>query len=538
MITNAIELLLEAGASDTGASNTAASNTGRASDTGRARDTASDTARDTASDTASNTASDTASDTTTRDTASDTAASDTPSDTAASETASDTGSETASPQTKKLRLLSNNERSAVVHFLLQNLRSSHGEDKVLARGAQKAAAVVFQTSPKTISRIWKRYKETCDPINCPAGNVSNRRNRCGRKQMHLEDLDALVRRVPMKDRGDLRTLSAVTGIPKSSLHRLVRRGDMRKHNGTTKPLLTAKNKLKRVEWILEHIDDNGRFDDWFKWIHIDEKWFYLKRTKQTTYLLPGEAEPKSTSKSKNHMTKVMFLCATARPRWDTNNCAWFDGKIGIWPFVVKEPAKRSSVNRPKGTLVTKPQNVDGEVYKRMLLEKVLPAIYEKWPRGSSTPEIFIQEDNAKPHKATIREEVKAAAASKGWNITVKTQPPNSPDMNVLDLGFFNSIQSLQYKKRSKDIDHLIANVEEAFDECKRETLNNVFLSLQACMEASLGVDGDNNYKLPHMGKASLMREGTLPISIICDPDRINAGRALLAQAEAEATNTA
>ena len=233
------------------------------------------------------------------------------------------------------------------------------------------------------------------------------------------------------------------------------------------------------------------------------------------------------------MTKVMFLCAMAWPQWDTNQNAWFDGKIGIWPFVEKKPAQRRSVNRPAGTLITKPVNVNGDVYKKMLLEKVLPAIYEKWPRGAGNdeegrPEIIIQEDNAKPHKASIRDAIKEAAASNGWNISVTTQPPNSPDLNVLDLGFFNSIQSLQYKKRSKDIDHLIANVEKAFDETEREALNNVFLSLQACMEATLGAEGDNNYKLPHMGKASLLREGTLPISIICNDESLLAGQQLLA----------
>ena len=125
----------------------------------------------------------------------------------------------------------------------------------------------------------------------------------------------------------------------------------------------------------------------------------------------------------------------------------------------------------------------------MLLDKVLPRIYEKWPKkadGSPPPdEIIIQEDNVKPHKlVSIRTDIrkKAAADAAGWKICVVTQLPNSPpDMNVLDLGFFNSIQNLQYKKQSKDIDHLIENVEMAFDETKRETLNNnVFLALQAC----------------------------------------------------------
>ena len=117
----------------------------------------------------------------------------------------------------------------------------------------------------------------------------------------------------------------------------------------------------------------------------------------------------------------------------------------------------------------------------------------------SLQEFIIQEDNGKPHKAYIRDAFAEAAASNGWNISVTTQPPNSLDSNVLlDLGFFNSIQeSLQYKKWSKDIDHLIANVEEAYSsrkECKcEETLKNVFLSLlQTCMGGASLVDGNNN----------------------------------------------
>ena len=94
----------------------------------------------------------------------------------------------------------------------------------------------------------------------------------------------------------------------------------------------------------------------------------------------------------------------------------------------------------------------------------------------------------------------AAACERNWNIVVKPQQPNSPDFNVLDLGFFNSIQSLQHKKWSSNMDTLIANVIAAFEESKRETLNNVFLSLQCAMEESLGVGGDNTYKIPHLGK--------------------------------------
>ena len=63
------------------------------------------------------------------------------------------------------------------------------------------------------------------------------------------------------------------------------------------------------------------------------------------------------------ISKVMFLCAVNRPRWDTTRNALFDGKIGIWPFTTKEAARRSSRNSPRGTLMTKPLNVTTEVYR-------------------------------------------------------------------------------------------------------------------------------------------------------------------------------
>ena len=47
------------------------------------------------------------------------------------------------------------------------------------------------------------------------------------------------------------------------------------------------------------------------------------------------------------------LAVVARPRFDVEGNVIFSGKIGIYPFVTKEPAKRSSVNRVAGMLETK-----------------------------------------------------------------------------------------------------------------------------------------------------------------------------------------
>ena len=64
-----------------------------------------------------------------------------------------------------------------------------------------------------------------------------------------------------------------------------------------------------------------------------------------------------------------------------------------------------------------------------------PTIRAKWPQGLSK-HIYIQQDNAKPHIAHNNIEFLEEAIKDGFYIQPVQQPPNSPDMNALDLGFF------------------------------------------------------------------------------------------------------
>ena len=129
---------------------------------------------------------------------------------------------------------------------------------------------------------------------------------------------------------------------------------------------------------------------------------------------------------------------------------YFDGKLGIWPFAEIVLAKRTSRNRKKGTPELKPVvSVTKEKVRSMILERIVPAIIDKFPRrveGGFTPTVWIQQDNAGPH---INPDDKAfldkVRGIDGLLIKLEAQPPMSPDLNVLDLGFFNSLQSLHYK---------------------------------------------------------------------------------------------
>lgn len=209
-------------------------------------------------------------------------------------------------------------------------------------------------------------------------------------------------------------------------------------------------------------------------------------------------------------------------RHDPHRNACWDGKLGIWAFTEEFTAQRTSRNRKKGTAcVRNLPTIDRTVYKKYLLEYLFPEIKEKWPRKDRHRLIWVQQDNAKPHVSPFDPEVLAAGSEGGWNIRLMYQPPNSPDTNVCDLGMFASLQSLQYRKYMRNIKDIIQAVEEAYNEMSKETLNDIFLSLQNCMRCILEHDSGNDYKIPHMGKAKLRNPGLLPFVLPCESSHYN-----------------
>jgi hypothetical protein len=347
----------------------------------------------------------------------------------ASSTATVSTSGTEDRGKKRKHNISENERHAVLHFLLKLEK----DDGKLKRGALKTAQEKFGLSRDTPARIWKRYKASVTE-ECPGGSVCSRfSGNSGRKIKYdvKETLD-LVRKVPLKDRGTFRDLARETGIPRTTLQRLFNNQKLKLYTGHIKPLLEDRHKIHRVKFALSHIKEDGVFDDLMQTIYLDEKWFYISAKQQRYYLTPEEWEdeskhPVSKCIHKSHITKVMFLCAVARPRRN------WDGKIGCWPIVEKRPAIKNSKNRPAGTMVTHPLNVGGKVYTDLLLTKVLPAIKEKWPRMYREKPIVIQDDNAPAHPVSAGTALTAAAQEDGWNLIIKRQPARSPDMNILDL---------------------------------------------------------------------------------------------------------
>lgn len=82
--------------------------------------------------------------------------------------------------------------------------------------------------------------------------------------------------------------------------------------------------------------------------------------------------------------------------------------------------------------------------------------------GEYGTKVVVQKDNVKPLVLIDDPAVVAASKADAWKIELRSQPANFPDLNVLDLVFFASLQSLQTKNIVHTTTKLVANIEEAF----------------------------------------------------------------------------
>ncbi|XP_074317958.1 uncharacterized protein LOC141654740 [Silene latifolia] len=416
------------------------------------------------------------------------------------------------------KCLSEDSRHEVAIYLLQ--QSKQGK---LTRGDMKAAALRFGVKDKTISNIWKLAKVTRE-VGQALDVKSKRMGNKNRKRL-LPDVER-IKTLEWGQRDTMERVSQNTGVSIGTVHSWVCQGLLKAHSSPLHPHLTDANKYQRLKHalkclIVEHVaadfvDLNAmpitkiKFLEMSHIIHMDEKWFYISYDGHKFYVVDGEELPHRSCQSKRYITKVMFMCAVCRPIYSEDGELLFDGKIGMFPFTKQQPAARSSINRPRGTMETKPiDSITKQVTRECIIEQVIPAIKTKWPEGASK-NIYIQQDNARPHIKNNDPEFMAVANSEGFNIQLIFQPPNSPDLNVNDLGYFRALQSLHSKEAAKSVDELVNSVMQAYVDYDHYKLNKVFLTLQSVMVAIMKAKGHNDFAIPHMGKDHLAALGILP----------------------------
>ena len=309
------------------------------------------------------------------------------------------------PLERTHRYLSRLERQKLSAQLWEEVTWATGQP-ILAFGAITRCAKNFNISRPAISKIWKHMKQNFDKGILTA---SPEKKTCSSSLLYCRDeLMLQMANIPHSNRQTLRDLATELGIGKSTVHRILRSeknnaGDhyLVLHTSSLLPLLTEEHKVARVFYALSKLDyASGCFSSFLNDVHVDEKWFEVSPNRVRVYLTHKEKENKKVPirkvVHKSHVQKIMFLAATARPRFDNDGNCIFDGKIGIWPIVTRAPAARNSVNRPAGTMVTKPRNVTREIYREMLLEQVIPAIKNRFPHNRNR-EVCIQQDGAGAH---------------------------------------------------------------------------------------------------------------------------------------------
>jgi hypothetical protein len=399
-------------------------------------------------------------------------------------------------------------------------KPAHGSLAIIARNENVAHSRVL--------RLWQKLRTNqADPANSLSDvSLTPKRKaaRLGFRKHTSEGLKTAIKRVDPKKRKTVRGLAKAIGIPASTLHLYKSRDSLFiKHNSRLKPKLSDDHKRARLLFAFDHVTDDNTFADMFDEVHVDEKWFYIVHDKEGFYILPEEKEDREemrkfhrSTQHKGHIEKVMFLAATARPRFDAEGHCVFDGKVGIWPFTGVRLAERNSVNRPAGTELLVNVNCTKETYKQKLLECVIPAIREKFPVNNwdANRPIRIQQDNATPHRVCNDADiVEALSGNAEKPLTLYFQPPQSPDTNINDLAFFRAIQSLQQTMHAKNKEELLATVVAAWDQYPPRVLNRMWLTLMSCFDETIQDQGGNDYSIPHHGKAALEATDELPVTL-------------------------
>ena len=269
------------------------------------------------------------------------------------------------------------------------------------------------------------------------------------------------------------------------------------------PFLTEDHKRERLKWAEEWVNFDF-FDENIVVIHIDEKCFYAFSNRGKVSYLPPGVDPKPLyALSKTQIPWVMFLGAVTTPRDDKN----FDGKIGLWHVGEEKVAQRNSKFHEKDDVYIVNVNMDGDIFIAMMKERVIPAIIEKC---SWATKVIVQLDSAGGHRIGESMEVLNKIGKKAKpRIEFRTQPTRSPDINVLDLGIWNSMKSrlaeVRYD-RAADASmnqRIIDAVEEMWAHYDPSKLNNICITLTAVLKEIKDHNGGNSFKQPHTIKDHL-----------------------------------
>ncbi|CAN0329591.1 unnamed protein product, partial [Discosporangium mesarthrocarpum] len=104
--------------------------------------------------------------------------------------------------------------------------------------------------------------------------------------------------------------------------------------------------------------------------------------------------------------------------------------------------------------------------------------------------------------------MEAIEGAVGGDIVIDTQPANSPDLSVNDLGFFHSIQQLKEYVWVTNTQKLVEATAEAFDAYPRDTLECVWKASSQYTAKCWGPRVTTSTKFPTLARKRIRRRAS------------------------------
>ena len=109
------------------------------------------------------------------------------------------------------------------------------------------------------------------------------------KKQIIKKVNRDLPKITHEKRTTIRSLSQHLGVSRGTTFNLIKQGVIKKKTSHLKPALTDKQKKERLNFCLQQIDlPNQCFSCFNNLIHIDEKWFFMKKDHLSIYSLPDE----------------------------------------------------------------------------------------------------------------------------------------------------------------------------------------------------------------------------------------------------------
>ncbi|CAM9889836.1 unnamed protein product, partial [Heterosigma akashiwo] len=418
------------------------------------------------------------------------------------------------------RALSAKDRRDVSGFILQLM----GTNTKPPKGYVQKVKERFDFKDTAIKKVWRDMKKNKDNGKEYQDDLDPKLSTRGRKCCLLTpEFKAKFTAVPKNKRRTYRQAEKNTGVNRGQIARMTKKGEVKSKSSYSRPKLSRWHEYLRMKFCFRRLYGGGRshlqrggvqFLAGWNVFHVDEKWFNQKQKKTRALCLKDEPAESRSVIHKNHIPKVMFLSCTTQPApHPRRRGKYLRGQIAMHAFTAMTAAKVSSHRQPAGTLELKPINVNKDVYLEAMINQILPSIKEHWLKmgKKQTDRLYIQEDNASPHK--LRKDPRWVEAVRGWNIRLLPQPPQSPDLNKNDLGFFHSLQTLCWYNDYKSIDELEMKVLLKFNKYdadnNHQKLRDLELIHQTIMKEILLTKGQV-VSIPHIHKQKLRKAGKLP----------------------------